>query len=182
LSKESKETCYDCGKKVPKGVAYCENCVNKEYKISKEYNISSKDKRKKLSKIKRKTIVKDILELKSRYSDLDFLSFESADEVAENGIFRINDKKIIFEDGHHSRIFELECNKIKTIEPKNVLVKIKSGIISGIIKTKYEEKLIGIMIKTSADGNHAFFFDSLPADVSINKIISKIRSLKKIPK
>ena len=171
MSKDSKEICYNCGKKVPKGVAFCENCVNKEYKTS------LKDKRKNLSKIKRKTIVKDIIEVKSRYSDLDLLSFESAYEVAENGIFRINDKKVIFEDGHHSSIFELECNKIKTIEPKNVLVKIKSGII----KTQYEEKLIGIMIKTSADGNHAFFFDSLPADVSINKIIGIIRS-KKIPK
>ena len=58
------------------------------------------------------------MELKARYSDLDFLSFESAYEVAENGRFRISDKKVIFEDGHHSRIFESEHNKIKTIETK----------------------------------------------------------------
>jgi hypothetical protein len=171
LSKDSKEICYSCGKKVPKGVAFCDTCVNKEY------GTSLKNQRKKLTKIKRKSIVKDIMELKARYSDLDFLSFESAYEVAENGIFRISDKKVIFEDEHHSNIFELEYNKIKTIDPKKVLVKVKSSIL----KTQYEEKLIGIMVKTSSDGNHAFFFDNLPSDVSVNKIINIIRS-KNIPK
>ncbi len=177
MTEDSEEICYNCGKKVSKGVAFCEECVRDVYQTSSKEQSKKNpskftldDEEKEPSKVTLDD-EKEILKVKARYSDLEFLSFESAYEVAELGNFIITDKKIMFRDERQSISLSLKLNEINQVEPRKVNVKVRTGFL----KSKQQEKLISFLIKTK-NGNHVFFFDTLPENITMEKIIKLVHS------